>query len=197
MWEPTTKVVPELILEAPGRVWLSSTRLDQAELRLGREVGNDIILGDPTVSRRHALIQANAEGTHALQDLDSRNGTFINGQLLRPMQPVTLRNGDRIRLGRAVESLLYQNPLAAPHPFCRGRWRSPPSYPPSWDVILRWQWRCRHPWCRTITHGSMALSLAGIASQIWVALTALASTAVRSPSTRSPPVISWRSARSG
>ena len=50
------------------------------------------------VSRRHALID-NALGNAILIDLESRNGTYLNGQPITPHLPYILHTGDEIRLG--------------------------------------------------------------------------------------------------
>lgn len=57
-------------------------------LSLGRGEENDIVVADPRVSRRHARILLDA-GVPAIEDLDSSNGTFVNGaeierQILAP-----------------------------------------------------------------------------------------------------------------
>jgi DNA-binding winged helix-turn-helix (wHTH) protein len=63
---------------------------------LGREPGLAIRLDSPKVSRRHArLVVRNGRAT--LEDLDSKNGTFVRG--LRISTPVTLAHGDAIRIG--------------------------------------------------------------------------------------------------
>jgi pSer/pThr/pTyr-binding forkhead associated (FHA) protein len=66
-----------------------------AGLRIGREAGNDLIIPDPTVSRRHARIVP--EGSMlVLYDEGSTNGTFVNEQRItrQPLQP-----GDIVRFG--------------------------------------------------------------------------------------------------
>ena len=83
--------------------------------RLGRNVGfpltservtvgslssSDIALGsDRTVSRRHAVLERQATGW-TLRDLDSCNGTFVNGQRLSGLHH--LDDGDRIQLGNTA-----------------------------------------------------------------------------------------------
>lgn len=65
-------------------------------LTIGREPGRDILLDfDPTVSRRHARLEQHG-GQWVLVDEGSRNGSFVNGQLVqqRPLQP-----GDILRFG--------------------------------------------------------------------------------------------------
>jgi hypothetical protein len=58
------------------------------------------------VSRRHAkLIHENA--TIMIQDLESVNGTFLNGKQLLPLQPRVLRNDDELRLGRMILTVSF------------------------------------------------------------------------------------------
>jgi hypothetical protein len=55
------------------------------------------ITGNPTVSRRHALIKASTDGC-SIEDLSSRNGTMVNGVCLTAGTPVKLSDGDVITL---------------------------------------------------------------------------------------------------
>ncbi len=66
---------------------------------LGRERINSIVLRDTKVSRRHAEIRRQ-DGSFVLQDLNSQNGTFVNGQ--RISTAVALQPGDEIRIGDTV-----------------------------------------------------------------------------------------------
>jgi DNA-binding winged helix-turn-helix (wHTH) protein len=66
---------------------------------LGREPEDGISLDSPTVSRRHARIVISATGA-TLEDLESKNGTFLKGQ--RVSSAVALTNGDEIRAGSVV-----------------------------------------------------------------------------------------------
>jgi hypothetical protein len=50
------------------------------------------------ISRVHAVIDCTRTGLQ-LTDLDSRNGTFVNGAKLHPYNAQTLRHGDTVRLG--------------------------------------------------------------------------------------------------
>jgi len=59
------------------------------------------------VSRRHGMIRR-GEDTLTLVDLDSTNGTFLNGQRLIPHQPRVLRDGDEIRMGRLVFNIFFR-----------------------------------------------------------------------------------------
>jgi hypothetical protein len=65
------------------------------ELLLGRASTCDVVLSDPTVSRRHARLRFR-DGNWVLQDLRSTNGTSLNDALVVRCQ---LRPGDRLRAG--------------------------------------------------------------------------------------------------
>lgn len=65
---------------------------------IGREEENTIRLNDERISRFHAKIQEDG-GRTILTDLDSTNGTRVNG---RPVQMRVLKAGDHISLGRCL-----------------------------------------------------------------------------------------------
>jgi hypothetical protein len=67
-------------------------------LTIGREEGNLLRLNDERVSRFHAKIQQDA-GDLILTDLESTNGTRVNGHVVQIRR---LRVGDRITLGRSL-----------------------------------------------------------------------------------------------
>ena len=64
-------------------------------LTIGRDPENDLVLDDRRVSRRHAEIRLRL-GRYTLYDLQSTNGTFVNG---RRVAEVVLSDGDRIAIG--------------------------------------------------------------------------------------------------
>jgi pSer/pThr/pTyr-binding forkhead associated (FHA) protein len=71
--------------------------LRSGETTIGREPGRDVALvGDPTTSRRHAVI-LEQNGGFVLRDEGSANGTFINGTKVTVEHP--LRPGDEVRFG--------------------------------------------------------------------------------------------------
>jgi hypothetical protein len=79
-----------------------------AELRIGRvdarSNGADApqISGaadDPGLSRRHAVLRRGPDGTYAIEDLGSTNGTEVNGRQIAAGEPVALGDGDRVHLG--------------------------------------------------------------------------------------------------
>jgi len=70
---------------------------DDGQLLVGRDPDScDVVLEHPTVSRRHAQLH-HRDGAWVLQDLDSTNGTTING---KPVARCRLEPGDRVMLGR-------------------------------------------------------------------------------------------------
>jgi pSer/pThr/pTyr-binding forkhead associated (FHA) protein len=66
------------------------------ELVVGRGEAAELVLDDPSVSRRHALLRADG-ATAVVEDLGSSNGTYVNEQPVADPRRVT--QGDVIRLG--------------------------------------------------------------------------------------------------
>jgi pSer/pThr/pTyr-binding forkhead associated (FHA) protein len=73
--------------------------LAEGENFLGRALDGVIAVPSSKASRRHARIVVSLEQA-VIEDLGSRNGTRVNDALIE--RPVTLKNGDRIRVGPAV-----------------------------------------------------------------------------------------------
>ncbi|HEX3101427.1 MAG TPA: GGDEF domain-containing protein, partial [Pyrinomonadaceae bacterium] len=78
--------------------------LDREEVIMGRALEADVRVNDTQVSRQHAKITAVANeekntSEYILTDLDSRNGTFLNGRRVRRE---TLENGDKISIGETI-----------------------------------------------------------------------------------------------
>lgn len=91
------------------------------ECVLGRKHADsepDVDLGpfgavDLGVSRLHAKLTEQTY-TVMVQDLGSRNGTFLNGERLIPKQPRVLRNEDELRLGHLVLRISFLNAPESP-----------------------------------------------------------------------------------
>jgi DNA-binding NtrC family response regulator len=71
-------------------------QLSTGGVTIGSGTAVDLFLGDPGVSRRHARVMAD-RGTFLLEDLNSTNGTFLNGRRIRA---VYLGRGDLIAVGQ-------------------------------------------------------------------------------------------------
>lgn len=69
-----------------------------ADLLIGRHPECDLVVSDASVSRRHAQLRFR-DGRWVLRDLDSTNGSTVNG---RPVIRCQLRPGDRLMLGDAA-----------------------------------------------------------------------------------------------
>jgi hypothetical protein len=65
-------------------------------LTIGRDKNVEVVLTDPEVSRRHARLETQG-GVVFVRDLESSNGTFLNGQRLR--SAIETREGDTIDVG--------------------------------------------------------------------------------------------------
>jgi hypothetical protein len=83
-----TPVYPLLALDWSGA---------QSEMLIGRHRGCDLVLSDLSVSRRHVRLVFR-DGRWILQDLESTNGTIVNG---RHVGRSELRPGDHVALGEA------------------------------------------------------------------------------------------------
>jgi DNA-binding CsgD family transcriptional regulator len=90
-------------------VWTAAGRelvaLEAGRLTLGTDPANDLVLpADPTLSRLHAALERYGAGW-CVRDLDSRNGTFVNGRRILGERP--LRPGDELRVG--ATRLVYRS----------------------------------------------------------------------------------------
>lgn len=70
---------------------------------IGRAVGADFIVDAPLVSRVHCRLTSLPSGELEVQDLDSTNGTFVNGQRV---ETARLSSGDHLGVGR-VELVVF------------------------------------------------------------------------------------------
>jgi pSer/pThr/pTyr-binding forkhead associated (FHA) protein len=81
-------------------------RLLKRKITVGNYIENDVVVPDPTVSRRHAILKRHFR-RYRLIDLESTNGTFINGRRIRTPTPIA--RGDELRFG-AARFVLLQSP---------------------------------------------------------------------------------------
>jgi hypothetical protein len=70
-----------------------------AELKIGRQADCDIVINDPTVSRRHAILIIE-KNQYAIKDEQSVNGTFVNGNRISGYQ--VLKENDIVKIGNTV-----------------------------------------------------------------------------------------------
>lgn len=104
---PMEKEVAEggFVASAPSMI----LDLDRDEITIGRLEESDIRLDAPDVSRRHAKIRVDGD-RFFIQDLGSRNGTYVNNQLI---SQVELKEDDLIRIGNYL--LTFQEGEVTPY----------------------------------------------------------------------------------
>jgi hypothetical protein len=112
--------------QAAGRVWESASLL-----RVGRLESLEVVLNDPSVSRRHAEIEL-LDKVWVVRDLGSTNGTYLN-QVRVGRIDQRLKNGDVLQFGNVAVRVELKEPLVLPQPG------------PA-DSTLRIEMTTRHSW---------------------------------------------------
>jgi transcriptional regulator with GAF, ATPase, and Fis domain len=102
-WE--TGLDPRLLVVA-GPLKDSTIPLPDGEITLGRDPANAVPVVDPSVSRKHCLLLRGEDGRFQIRDLESRNGTVVNGAAVREQW---LRHGDEIAVGDSVFVFLLED----------------------------------------------------------------------------------------
>jgi len=105
---PDAAQLPRLVDAASGREYLLNPGLNT----VGRESA-DIVLADPSVSRRHAQVTLDG-GSLTVEDLGSTNGTFVAGSPVRAGTPVAAQSGTLLRFGSVQLSLAIPGAAGAP-----------------------------------------------------------------------------------
>jgi transcriptional regulator with GAF, ATPase, and Fis domain len=82
-----------------GTVW----RAKDGPLLLGRDASNQVQSSDAAVSRKHCSVMEVSTGGFEIEDLNSHNGTFVNGT---KVSRKALQHGDRIRIGGSEYAFL-------------------------------------------------------------------------------------------
>jgi pSer/pThr/pTyr-binding forkhead associated (FHA) protein len=99
MW--VLRTVTEGVDEKTFRILPGSVRT------LGRAVGADFIVDAALVSRVHCRFTATPDGELEVRDLESTNGTFVNGQRT---EVARLAPGDTVKVGRLEVVALRESP---------------------------------------------------------------------------------------
>jgi hypothetical protein len=120
--------MPTLIMQegqGAGQSWL----VEKERVTIGRSEDCDIVLVERQVSRHHAQIRrldsaasltnSAASLTYVLEDLGSRNGTYVNGREVTG--PCVLQDGDEIQIALCVRLSFVAAEATAPLVFERGR----------------------------------------------------------------------------
>ncbi|MCL2689022.1 MAG: FHA domain-containing protein [Chitinispirillia bacterium] len=78
--------------------------LDEPVIFIGRLPENHIPISNMGISRRHVKIEQNTDYTYMLSDLNSLNGTLVNGEKIKKK---TLVHGDKIAIGKYI--IIYED----------------------------------------------------------------------------------------
>jgi Nif-specific regulatory protein len=100
---------PRLVSIA-GRLKGATFMLTEDVTSIGRESANRLCISDPSVSRRHSVIEREGD-EFKINDLESLNGTFVNDV---PIKERALEHGDRIRVGDYLFVFLLHEGESAP-----------------------------------------------------------------------------------
>ncbi len=90
-----SSLIPRLVVAG------KSKSLNNKIVSIGRSKTNQVIISDPKVSKFHATIYFD-NGVCYIQDNDSTNGTYVNGNQILSGRKVKLKNGDKIKMGQTT-----------------------------------------------------------------------------------------------
>jgi Nif-specific regulatory protein len=88
--------MPPRLAAISGKLKGTVFAIDEDALIIGRETMANVCLADGAVSRRHSKIEKKDDDGYVITDLESLNGTFVNGV---PIRSRVLEHGDRVRIG--------------------------------------------------------------------------------------------------
>jgi pSer/pThr/pTyr-binding forkhead associated (FHA) protein len=92
----STEQTPSVLEMVQGPGSPRQYELFRPEIVIGRAIDADMHIASTDLSRRHVLIRRAPSGPHQIQDLESRNGVFVNGVKIHS---ATLHDGDSVQLG--------------------------------------------------------------------------------------------------
>ncbi|PJF30366.1 MAG: hypothetical protein CUN51_08130 [Candidatus Thermofonsia Clade 1 bacterium] len=104
-------VTPKLVATR-GKFARQSWVIERTPLVIGREADCDIILNEPKISRQHVRLTQTAEGRFQVEDLESTNGTWVNGVPLKGVR--LLEDGDELDLARMVTMVFVASEITEP-----------------------------------------------------------------------------------
>jgi transcriptional regulator with GAF, ATPase, and Fis domain len=93
------------LLAIAGPLKDSSFALPNGEIHIGRDPSNLLSISDPSLSRRHCALSRDGD-SYRIRDLNSRNGTSVNGVSVRETR---LRHGDQISVGDSIFLILLHD----------------------------------------------------------------------------------------
>ena len=83
-------------------------KLTKQRTSIGRNKNSQIVINNNTVSKDHAIIEFDEDYNCTIKDLNSSNGTYVNGEKLK-ITPMKLRNGDKIKFGKYEINFVFES----------------------------------------------------------------------------------------
>jgi len=83
-------------------------KLTKQRTSIGRNKKSQIVINNNTVSKDHAIIEFDEDYNCTIKDLNSSNGTYVNGEKLK-LAPMKLRNGDKIKFGKYEIDFIFES----------------------------------------------------------------------------------------
>ena len=102
--------VPVLVAQT-GMLIGARWAIEKDIVYLGRSEECDYVIDDRQVSRKHAVIKRTDKG-YTIEDLESKNGTFLNGNAVT--EPMLLQDGDIIQVALAVKVMFLGTDATIP-----------------------------------------------------------------------------------
>ena len=82
-------------------------KLNKERISIGRNRNSQIVINNNTISKDHAIIEFDEDGNAIIKDLNSSNGTYVNGQKLKVV-PIRLKTGDKITFGKYDMEFIFE-----------------------------------------------------------------------------------------
>ena len=83
-------------------------KLTKQRISIGRDKNCTIVINNNTVSKDHAILEFDEDFNCIIKDLNSSNGTYVNGQKLKTI-PLKLRTGDKIKFGKCDIEYIFES----------------------------------------------------------------------------------------
>ena len=83
-------------------------KLTKQRISIGRNKNSQIVINNNTVSKDHAIIEFDEDYNATIKDLNSSNGTYVNGEKLKKV-PLKLRTGDKIKFGKYEKEYIFES----------------------------------------------------------------------------------------
>lgn len=107
MLRGATDLMPAPYIEIQNAEGKRTVPVNDQPITIGRHSSNVIVLAEGNASRYHCVIEKAPEGGMRVRDLDSSNGTKVNGQIVKTMR---IGDGDTVTVGKTTMKLVAPAP---------------------------------------------------------------------------------------